>query len=94
MSCDCHGEPMYWHKDRRSPVGGYWRCAVLRREAHRRHARTEKRLASQGRHTSSEKGRATKRAANSRSNPTRIIVGNDYFGTLRFTESEVSQWHV
>ena len=33
--CKCHGEPAYWHTDRRKPAGGYWICAVKGRERSR-----------------------------------------------------------
>jgi hypothetical protein len=31
--CACHGEAMYWHKDKRKPPGVHWRCAVKNRQA-------------------------------------------------------------
>lgn len=30
-NCECHGEPMRWHKDKRLAKGGWWRCAVKAR---------------------------------------------------------------
>lgn len=30
-ACACHGEPMYWNKDKRRPSGGFWFCAVKQR---------------------------------------------------------------
>ena len=29
--CACHGEPMYWTRDKRYRAGGFWRCAVKER---------------------------------------------------------------
>lgn len=31
--CDCHDEPMFWHRDSRRKRGGYWRCRVAKRIA-------------------------------------------------------------
>ena len=36
MLCKCHGEPSYWATDPRKRKGGYWTCAVKRREHARR----------------------------------------------------------
>ncbi len=30
--CECHEEPMYWHKDKNSRQGGYWRCRAQKRK--------------------------------------------------------------
>lgn len=70
--CQCHGEPMYWHKDKTRSAGGRWRCAVKVRERAREHRqsakgraaiarwrRSGKHRASQARYRRSEKGRAT-----------------------------------
>ena len=35
--CHCHGEPMYWQKDKRLRAGGYWHCAVRHLELNRRY---------------------------------------------------------
>lgn len=34
--CECHGEPMYWHKRADCRAGGCWECAVKIRERVRR----------------------------------------------------------
>lgn len=36
MLCACHGEPAYWSRDSRKTAGGWWECAVKRRERQRR----------------------------------------------------------
>lgn len=36
-NCLCHDEPQYWHRDPRTPVGGYWICGVTKRATNRRH---------------------------------------------------------
>lgn len=33
--CACHGEPAYWQRDSKMTAGGWWRCAVTKREAMR-----------------------------------------------------------
>jgi hypothetical protein len=46
--CDCHGEPMYWHKRSDRPTGadGRWRCRTRTRQAQRRYeAKPERQLA-------------------------------------------------
>ena len=35
MNCVCHNEPAYWQTDRRMLAGGWWQCAVGKREASR-----------------------------------------------------------
>lgn len=35
MNCGCHGEPAYWQPDKRMAAGGWWECAVRRRELQR-----------------------------------------------------------
>lgn len=40
--CECHGEPMYWHKNDRLKAGGHWRCVVKKREAGIRYDQSEK----------------------------------------------------
>ena len=35
MNCRCHGEPAYWNKDKRLKAGGFWECAVKRRQRQR-----------------------------------------------------------
>jgi hypothetical protein len=37
--CVCHGEPMYWHKEKGRPAGGFWRCHVKHLEYNRRYRR-------------------------------------------------------
>lgn len=32
MNCVCHDEPAYWQKDSRLRAGGFWLCAVAKRE--------------------------------------------------------------
>jgi hypothetical protein len=32
MTCDCHGLPALWNRDVRYRAGGFWRCAVQKRE--------------------------------------------------------------
>lgn len=34
--CDCHGEPMLWHKDRKMIPGGWWQCRVTEQARNRR----------------------------------------------------------
>ena len=34
-NCDCHGEPAYWQRDVRTSAGGWWECAVKRRQRQR-----------------------------------------------------------
>lgn len=34
-NCACHGEPAYWQIDRRVNAGGWWECAVKRRDRER-----------------------------------------------------------
>lgn len=57
--CRCHGEPSLWHRDVRKAAGGYWRCAVKRRQADARYDLTEKRRVARYKYKASEKGRAT-----------------------------------
>jgi len=33
--CACHGEPMYWCRDKRYEARGFWRCAIRICEQHR-----------------------------------------------------------
>lgn len=40
--CQCHGKPTHWRKDSRKSAGGYWVCAVRRREAQERYDQSEK----------------------------------------------------
>lgn len=35
MNCECHNEPAYWQKDKRLTAGGWWECAVKRRQRER-----------------------------------------------------------
>ena len=35
MNCRCHSEPAYWNPDPRWPQGGYWQCAVAKRQRER-----------------------------------------------------------
>lgn len=37
MLCACHGEPSYWHRDRRHSANGYWRCPVAKHDHWQRH---------------------------------------------------------
>jgi hypothetical protein len=34
--CDCHSEPMRWHKDASRESGGRWRCRIKDQEYDRR----------------------------------------------------------
>jgi len=36
VNCVCHDEPAYWQKDSRLRAGGFWVCAVVKRERSRR----------------------------------------------------------
>lgn len=36
MNCKCHGQPANWQRDTRMKAGGWWVCAVKRREYGRR----------------------------------------------------------
>lgn len=64
-NCKCHGEPMFWSKDKRTKRGGYWRCLVLKREQARRYARSERGRALNNKYSQqyrrTEKGRASRR---------------------------------
>ena len=33
--CECHGELMIWHRDKRKSAGGSWRCSVYNRDSAR-----------------------------------------------------------
>lgn len=50
--CECHDEPMRWHKRARYPKGGFWVCLVRERESQRkwREANREKKLKSDQRY--------------------------------------------
>jgi hypothetical protein len=68
--CECHGEPMLWHKDASRRGGGRWRCAVRKREMNRANATTENGRASarsrQARYLRTDKGRVARRRAHLR----------------------------
>jgi hypothetical protein len=35
MNCVCHDQPAYWEKDSRCKAGGWWQCAVKKRQRER-----------------------------------------------------------
>jgi len=40
--CQCHGKPMFWHKDSRQRSGGYWNCPVKKKACDETYRKTEK----------------------------------------------------
>ena len=54
--CECHAEPMLWHKDPRRKAGGSWRCRDRVAASHARYARTPKGQARDARYRATGKG--------------------------------------
>lgn len=45
-NCECHGLPQYWYPDKLAAPekGGYWKCAVRKREVARKSDRKRRKL--------------------------------------------------
>lgn len=76
--CKCHGEPMYWAtetRESRPSFGGYWRCAVKKREHERaRYARHREQKLERQRDYYREHGWKVKRLNDLRNARGRVIT--------------------